>query len=129
MRVMKPWLSTALLFLGACSPQAARELGQPVEAAEALSLDQLLDAAPAGPRTATVRGRVGEVCRSAGCWLVLRETDGQRVSELWVDLEARADFRLGPEALGRTVVVRGELQGALPDLRLVALGLRFEDGP
>ncbi|MEM7306313.1 MAG: hypothetical protein AAF682_06570 [Planctomycetota bacterium] len=90
----------------------------------ASTLAELLDGTRAGE--VTVHGHVHEVCRSAGCWFVLRESSETRLHELYVDVAPSASFRVDPSALGRHAVVRGELVGSPPDLSLEAVGIRFD---
>ena len=74
----------------------------------------------------TVSGRIGEVCRSAGCWFVLRGSSSGSLSEVMVDLKPRATFTVPHDVQGREAVVRGHLVGQKPDLRFDAVGLLVE---
>jgi hypothetical protein len=74
----------------------------------------------------TVSGRIGEVCRTAGCWFVLRDTSNGGVSEVLVDLKPRATFTVSQDVQGRKAVVSGYLVGQKPDLRFDAVGLLVE---
>lgn len=70
-----------------------------------------------------VTGRVREVCRTSGCWLVLEDSSDRRTEELFVDLLPEAGFTVSRSFIGRRVCVSGYLVGEKPELRLVALGL------
>ena len=69
-----------------------------------------------------IRGRIGAVCRSSGCWFVIEGEagDGSNAipASLRVDLDAAADFRVPPTIQGRDALVRGRLHGAPPDTEL-----------
>ncbi len=71
----------------------------------------------------TVSGRVGTVCRSAGCWFTLQDLSGGQPVEIFVDLKRGATFTAPASLEGREVVVLGKLDGQAPDLRLDAVGL------
>lgn len=84
------------------------DLGQPVDATRAVGVAEALQVAdPSHSESIVVRGRISEVCRSAGCWFVLQEVSGGRLYEVLVDLKRRADFTVRPEVLGRTAIVTG----------------------
>lgn len=78
---------------------------------------------PESSAPVVVSGRVKEVCRSSGCWLILEETRGGKVYELYVDLKPRADFTVAPDLIGRDAFVSGIVTGRKPDLQLEAEGL------
>jgi len=109
-----------LVFLAACGGA----LGDPVDVSQAIPLAEAL--ALPRPAEVTLRGEVQEVCRSSGCWFVLRETSGADFADLYVDLQPRASFRLDASAVGHTAVVSGTLVGEGPDSALHAAGLRLE---
>lgn len=107
-----------LVFLAACGGR----LGEPVDVSQVVPLADAL--ALPRPAEVTLRGEVHEVCRSAGCWFVLRETNGSDFADLYVDLQPRADFRVDDSYVGLEAVVRGTLVGEGPDTVLHACGLQ-----
>ena len=74
----------------------------------------------------TASGRIGEVCRSAGCWFVLQDAGESGSVEVLVDLKPRASFTVPRSVEGRPAVVRGTLVGVEPDLQLHAVGIAVE---
>jgi hypothetical protein len=101
--------------------------GEDVDAAAAIPLSKLLSAdVVASTEPVTVSGRIGEVCRSAGCWFVLQDTVDGRLHEVLVDLKPRAGFTVPTSIAGRSAVVRGWFVGEKPDLKLEAVGLELE---
>jgi len=126
---LAPALFVALAVCAACSGGGRREWGEPFDTSRAIPLAELL-AAPADPAPGmvTVRGTIGEVCRSAGCWFVLQDPDpaAGEMREILVDLKGGADFTVPTSIRGRRAVVRGRLVGEAPDLRIDALALVVE---
>jgi hypothetical protein len=117
----------ALVGAPGCGDAEPRAWGAPVSPEAAVTLSALLDDAAdpvAGP--VTVSGRIGEVCRSSGCWFVLQELERGKLHEIVVDLKPAATFTVPASVQGRDVVVRGELVGTRPDLQLNAVGMRLE---
>lgn len=109
------------------SKDGAMALGRPVDVSEAISVSEALRLPTEGPGEAVVvRGRVGEVCRSAGCWFVLQEIEGGRLHEILVDLKRHAGFTVQPDVAGRTAIVAGTLITDGPNRVLDAVGARFE---
>jgi len=116
-----------LLILGSalqCGRGSRQSLGRPLDRAAAIPLSDL-DARVAADAKApvVVTGRVREVCRTSGCWLVLEDASDRRARELFVDLRPEAGFTVSGSFIGRRVYVSGYLAGEKPDLRLIALGL------
>ncbi len=126
---MAPALALLLAVIGvwACGGErpARLALGAPVPEDEAVSLAELLEGAlPLGDeREVVVSGRVSAVCGSSGCWLVLREVDGDDVHELFVDLSRQADFVASRDLTGDDVLIAGTLVEEGPNLSLHARGL------
>jgi hypothetical protein len=118
-------LVAAVAFLPACR-EKTQTWGEVVDPAAALSLAQLPDAAAPAGDDVTVSGEIGEVCRSSGCWFVLRDVADGSLQELLVDLKPRADFTLPRSVLHHHAVVRGRLVGAGADRKLEAVGLRVD---
>jgi hypothetical protein len=116
------WL---LAFMaGSCGRSVPLEYGQPVRVSSAIPLAQLLDGdLPASSELVVVSGRVKEVCRSSGCWLILEQSRNGKVYELYVDLKPRADFTVMPALIGRDAFISGIVSGRKPDLQLEAVGL------
>lgn len=103
------------------------ELGRPVDSARAIGVKDALtrEVLPSG-QAAVIRGRIGEVCRSAGCWFVLQEVESGRIHEILVDLKRRADFRIGVEVSGRTAIAAGQIVSDESNRVLEATGVRIE---
>jgi hypothetical protein len=97
-----------------------------VDASTAVPLAQLLEGAEVDGSVVTASGRIGEVCRSSGCWFVLQDTGDEKNYEILVDLKPRASFTVPRTVEGRSAVVRGRLVGEKPDLRFHAVGLLVE---
>jgi len=118
-----------LLLLGAslqCGRYTHRSYGARVDTAMAVPLSELDLRTPVDPKAVlVVSGRVREVCRTSGCWLVLEDASGGKAAELFVDLLPNAGFTVDPSIIGRTAVVSGYLAGEGPDLRVNALGLEL----
>jgi hypothetical protein len=77
--------------------------GAPIIASAPLSLDRALSEENAG-RTLAVKGRVAEVCRMKGCWMVLTD-DRQSVRVTFKDYA----FFVPRDLAGKTVVAEGVL--------------------
>ncbi len=101
-------LNLGLLSLGLCAAAglhaAALELGRPLELAEPMSIAKLL----AGPdqfvgKTVQVRGKITEVCRMMGCWMMLRDEAG-----LMVRVKVRdGDIVFPKDSPGRVALAEG----------------------
>lgn len=103
------------------------ELGKPVDVAEAVALADVLSSDEPPPTGRIVlRGKVGEVCLSAGCWFVLQEVRDGRLREVFVDLAKDGTFTVRGDASGRAAWVSGKLVGKGPDMKFEADGLRLE---
>jgi hypothetical protein len=105
-----------------------RAFGEPLEVAQALRLADVLDGLQPSDDgvQVVVRGTIGEVCRSSGCWFVLHDVVDGKAHELFVDLQQGADFTIPQGLGGRPAVVRGRIVGRPPDLELHADGLVVE---
>lgn len=102
-------------------------LGRAVDPAEAIGLtDAILASDGRLEGRVVVRGRVGEVCRSAGCWFVLYETEGGELHELFVDLKKSGTITVRSDASGRSATVAGRLVNTGTNLVLEADGLLLE---
>ena len=109
------------------SAEQAVEFGTPIDPAQAVALaDALASYRNGGDGQVVIRGRVGEVCRSAGCWFVLQAIRNDELHEVFVDLKKRAEFTISADASGRTATVSGRLVGSGPDITLEADGLRLD---
>lgn len=98
-----------------------------MDQAAAVPLSEILGAGvSASGELVTVSGRIGEVCRSAGCWFTLMDATGERSDEIFVDLKAGASFTVSRHVQGRDAVVLGRLVGSAPDLQIQAVGLVVE---
>jgi len=116
-------LAGSVLAAG-CGRDGTIEFGGPVEAGAALTVAEVLDPSHAEGEEVVVTGSISEVCRSAGCWFVVRQVAGGRNHEVLVDLEART-WRVPRSVQGRTALVAGRLVGETPDRRLVATALEI----
>jgi hypothetical protein len=117
------WTAVAI----GCGGDESRSWGEAVDPARAVPLSEILSGDRANTGEAvTVSGRIGEVCRTAGCWFVLRDTSEGGFSEILVDLKPRATFTLPQDVQGHEAVVRGYLVEQKPDLRFDAVGLLVE---
>ena len=116
---------SAIFFLGPGKYPLA--LGRTVDPTEAIRLTDLLaEGGGLFKGRVVVRGRVGEVCRSAGCWFVLYETHGSALHELFVDLKKSGTITVQNDASGRTATVAGRLVNTGTNLVLEADGLLLE---
>ncbi|MEM7245159.1 MAG: hypothetical protein AAF533_07430 [Acidobacteriota bacterium] len=119
-----------VLTLG-CASTPTR-LGAPVATAEALPLSELPELVDGeSVERVVLRGRVGEVCRSAGCWLTLDSLgaapagdEAASFRQLHVDLKPSADFTVTRGLIGEQVALTGRLVRDGPDLALHAVGLQ-----
>lgn len=103
------------------------EFGEPVDETAARDVAEVLrDTQSVAGASVVVRGRISEVCASAGCWFVLQATESGKVYDLFVDLKGGADFTVPVSIRGRSAVVSGKLVGERPDLKLNARGLVVE---
>lgn len=103
------------------------ELGRPIDPNQAIDLAAALTSEePATSGRLVIRGQVGEVCRSAGCWFVLQEIKDGTLHEIFIDLKKYGAFTVRSDISGRRAVVSGELVGTAPDRMFVADGLRLE---
>lgn len=124
--IARPWCAALTLFaalVAGCGARWPLALGQSVEAARAVPLARLmargdLDGSP----EVVVSGRVAEVCRSAGCWLVLDDAAAGKSWQLLIDLK-RGAFTVPAAVVGRQAMVAGTMRGHAPDLSLDATGL------
>jgi hypothetical protein len=120
--VLAAVLGAPVLFGAAACRSRSLELGEAVDAAAAVTVSHATaDSTP--PGSVVVSGRVSEVCRSSGCWLVLEEVADGRVHQLYTDLKPEASFTVPTSVVGRQAVVSGRLVGDGPDRRLLARGL------
>lgn len=103
------------------------ELGGPIDQTSAVGLaDVLRSPEPITGERIVLRGRVGQVCRSVGCWFVLQEVTGDRLYEVLVDLKRDGTFTIPKDATGRTALVSGKLVGAGSDTKFEADGVRLQ---
>jgi len=110
-----------------CGTGEPRAWGEPVDPAAAVPLAQLLSGQhEEAEEIVTTSGRIGEVCRTAGCWFVLQDDSDGKLHELLIDLKPEATFTVTPDVQGAQAVVRGRLVGTKPDLKLHAVGLVLE---
>jgi hypothetical protein len=120
-------LAVASAVASGCNRAGGRTWGEAVNLAEAVPLSELLSADAFDDATAvTVSGRIGEVCRAAGCWFVLQDTTGGKVHEVLIDLKPLASFTVPADVQGHAAFVRGRFVGSKPDLQFHAVGLRLE---
>jgi len=102
------------------------ELGRPCDPASSVGLAEVLTShTQAHTDRVVIRGRVGEVCRSVGCWFVLQAVKEGRLYEVFVDLKKDGTFTVPADASGREAVVSGKLVGRPPDMTFEADGLRL----
>jgi len=116
----------ALMF--GCSGPDRLEFGEPVDVTAARPLAAVLESHQTGTERhpAVVRGKIGEVCSTSGCWFALRDMKDDKVYELLIDLKGSADFTVPQSIRGRAAVVQGTIVGEKPDLKLMAVGLVVE---
>ena len=117
-------LAAGALVIAGCGRESGRAFGEPVDPASAVPLSKLLAGERldrAGP--VAVSGRIGEVCRSAGCWFVLQDGEGADFVEILVDLKPAASFTVPANVGGRETIVKGRLVGEKPDLQINAIGV------
>jgi hypothetical protein len=115
--------------IAACEGGGPDAYGEPIDPAEAVPLSKLLSGDDVDRSEAvTVSGTIGEVCRSAGCWFVLRDLDERdgKHREILVDLKGGANFTVPASIEGRRALVYGRLVGEKPDWTLNGLGLVLE---
>ena len=116
----------ALIF--GCSSPDRLEFGEPVDVTAARSLAEVLEShqTTIGGLPTVVRGEIGEVCSTSGCWFALRDMKDDKVYELLIDLKGSADFTVPQSVRGRPAIVQGTIVGDEPDLKLMAVGLVVE---
>ena len=118
---------SASILTTACDASAPEALGETVDTSQAVSLAELLSEPDLQTeQPVVVSGTIVQVCRSAGCWLVLGQDEGDEHHEVYVDLKPAATFTLVASAERRRVTLQGRLVGTPPDLELHATGLVFE---
>jgi hypothetical protein len=97
-----------------------------VNPADAVPLSELLSADVFDDAVVvTASGRIGEVCRAAGCWFVLQDTTDGKVHEVLIDLKPLATFTVPADVQGHEALVRGRFVGSKPDVKFHAVGLRL----
>ena len=102
-------------------------LGRTFDPVAALGVAQALDRQKTVPdERLVVQGRVSEVCRSAGCWFVLREIQDGRLYELFVDLKKNEQLSVRGDASGRLAFVTGKFVSSDFDIVFEADGVRVE---
>jgi len=117
-------LLLSAIWLGACRRRGPEAFGEAVDDSRAVPISRLpIAEASQPPRAVVVSGRIAEVCRTSGCWVLLQEVEGGKVHELLVDLKPRSDFTVPARLRGREAVVLGILVGAEPDRTLEATGM------
>ena len=116
-------LAGLICFIG-CSKAGPSQFGPPVDRSAAVRLSELLANKDVDPsKLQVVSGRVGNVCKSAGCWFVLQEVKNGKTYELYIELKAGATFTVPEEITGRPAVLSGYLVGKAPQRQLNAVGL------
>ncbi len=85
----------SLLLLPAFA--VAEAYGEPMPEGESVSIGAALAAGPDG-EAAKYHGRIGQVCQTKGCWLILEE-DGQ-----WVRVMTKHKFFLPKDTQGMATV-------------------------
>ncbi len=120
-------LAIAAAVASGCSRAEGRAWGEAVNPADAVPLSELLSADVFDDAVVvTASGRIGEVCRATGCWLVLQDTTGGKVHEILIDLKPLATFTVPADVQGHEALVRGRFVGSKPDVKFHAVGLRLE---
>ncbi len=110
-----------------CSRAAGRAWGEAVNPADAVPLSERLSAGVFDDTAVvTVSGRISEVCRASGCWLVLRDMTDGKVYDILIDLKPLATFTVPADVQGHDAFVRGRFVGSKPDVKFHAVGLRLE---
>ena len=90
--------------------------GPPIDPDAGVPLSKVLADPPGEGQELVVTGRIGNVCRSAGCWFLLHdEADGRHV-QIVVDLKPAADFTVTRELEGRLAWVAGRLHRGAQDV-------------
>lgn len=103
------------------------ELGRTFDPSGAVGLADILAAESSPPAGRTIiRGRIGEVCRSAGCWFVLQEIKDDHLYEVLVDLKKAGAFTVDIEVSGRQAIVAGKFVKQGADVTFEADGARLE---
>jgi hypothetical protein len=108
---MKQLAAIALSFLlFSCSKDAKMEsdgkYGEPFIADSARSVGEAIKAMSlVTEMPVVVKGTVAEVCKSEGCWLMLKNEGGE---DLYIDIAGKK-FHLTPDIEGKTVAVKGVL--------------------
>jgi len=124
--VARTAVAVGLLFAVHGCDAPPLELGEAVDLSRAESLHALRERSP-GDELVVVEGRVQEVCRSSGCWLVLSQMHQGKHAQLFVDLAPEASFTVRAEFVGRRAAIAGRLRERDGDLALHAVGLRLEE--
>ena len=111
-------------LVSGCGEKGSGAYGEPVDEAAATPLKDLMADLPANrEESITVSGIIATVCRSAGCWLTLRDLTGEEPVEIFVDLKGGATFTVPTRIEGKSAILVGKLVGEKPDLAIHAVGL------
>ncbi|MBX7206267.1 MAG: DUF4920 domain-containing protein [Bacteroidia bacterium] len=108
---MKQLVVIALsVLLFSCGKEAKMEsdgkYGENFNADSALSVGEAIKAmSSVNEMPVVIKGKVTEVCKSEGCWLMLKNEGGE---DLYIDI-AEKKFHLTPDIEGKTVAVKGVL--------------------
>lgn len=96
----------ALLFAASCGSNVKGTYGEKVNAANAVSPDELaalLDTNESVP--VVVSGTITSVCQSEGCWMTFKTTDGKMI---YVNAKDKK-FNLPATVAGRKATAQGEI--------------------
>lgn len=97
-------LGAIFVLMGGCAKKSAQHFGPPFTDAPRVTIAQLLDKPDAYRRQAVrVAGTIERQCPSAGCWLFLRDPEGQSIR-----VELGDYFTELPRHVGQTAEVEGE---------------------
>lgn len=95
---------------------ASASLGSLTETAQPLASLAVAAGSAASQPSVTVRGTIGKVCQSMGCWFYLTDA----TSMLLIDLDNGSRFTIPTDATGHDAIVRGRLEVDGGDRRIVA---------
>ncbi|MBL7812140.1 MAG: DUF4920 domain-containing protein [Bacteroidetes bacterium] len=100
---MKKWIFTFVLGAGMMASCNQTDYGKPVDISKAISVDEGLKAfRDKGTSAAVIKGQIGDVCQSEGCWYNFKTSSGDQ----FVDFNHK--FTIPKDSKGKTAVAAGK---------------------
>ncbi len=102
---MKYVALAGFLMLLSCSSQPSYKVyGEEISASEPLSTEAFLAEVSDVPSSYKIQGIVTEVCQSKGCWMMIKNDQGQSIRVTFKDY----GFFVPKDISGREVILEGE---------------------